>query len=291
MPAMKRLAQFFILLAGAGLVPSALAKKDASPHFSEKIMQAKSVLVICECPRGLAVAERTALQELQRWGRFQIAHQRKEADLVFLFSGNVYLGDLLTRDGPDKRPMSVDTTFMTVVDAKTGENLWSDSRRWGSWRVSHATRELIAEFRAQIEERTKKWALDDVLMCTVSPELTAFAGLTPEEALAKPTVSRIDGSADHLMANLPEAPAFCRQTQLVVGANNKIVGFEVLATPADTMDVHEVLQEGDRFDFEGGRDPKNDHVFFIAQTKDKKLLLRFEVQDHKSALTWVNYAY
>jgi hypothetical protein len=291
---MKRLAQFLLLiLAGAGLPPSAVAKDQGRPALSLKVMGAKSALIVCECPRGLAVAEGRALQELQRWGRFQIVHRRDQADLVFLFSANQYLGDLLTRDGPDKRPVSVDFTIMTVVDPSNGENLWSDSRRWGSWRVDHATRELIAELREQIEEQTKKWTLDDILLCSVNPDLAAFAHLTAEEALAKSDsgVSRMAGSADRLTLNSPVAPEFCKRAQLVVSPDNRIVAFEVLASLADHLDVDEVLRQADRFDFAGGKEPDSDHVYFSAQSKDKKILIRFEVQGHKSVLSSVRYSY
>jgi len=75
---MKRLAQFLVILilAGAGLLPSAVAKKQGRLPLSPKVMQAKSALIVCECPRGMAVAEGRALQELQLWGRFQIVHRR-----------------------------------------------------------------------------------------------------------------------------------------------------------------------------------------------------------------------
>jgi hypothetical protein len=256
-------------------------------------MQAKSALIVCECPRGLAVAEARALHELQLWGRFQIVHHRHEADLVFLFSANEYLGDYLTRDGPDKRPVSVDFTIMTLVAPSTGQKLGSDSRRWGSWRVDHATKELIAELRAQIEEQTKKWTLDDILMCGASPALAGFAHLTADGALAKAEsrVSRIAGSTDHLNLNSPVAPEFCKRAQLVLGPDGKVVAFEVLASQADSLDVTEVLQQADRFDFAGGKDAGSDQVCFSAQSKDKKLLIRFEVQGHTSVPSWVRYSY
>jgi hypothetical protein len=286
---MKRLAQILILLAGAGLLPSAVARKQE--RLSPKVIQAKSALIVCVCPRGMAVAEGRALHELQLWGRFQIVRNRHEADLVLLFSANEYLGDYLTRDGPDERPVSVDFTILTLVDPKTGENLWSDSRRWGSWRVDHATKELIAELREQIEEQTRKWTLDDLLMCGVNPELAAFGHLTAEQALAKPEsgVSRIAGSPDRLTLNSPAAPDFCKQTQLVVSPDNRIVAFEALASRADSLEVTEVLQQADRFDFAGGKDM--DSVYFSAQSKDKKILIRFEVQRRKSVLSWVRYSY
>jgi hypothetical protein len=62
--------------------------------MTPKVMQAKSVMLMCEWPRGLAVAESRALTELQTWGRFQIVLRQQDADLVILSSANRCLGDL-----------------------------------------------------------------------------------------------------------------------------------------------------------------------------------------------------
>ena len=84
---MKRLAQFLVILilVGAGLLPSAVAKKQGRLPLSPKVLQARSALIVCECPRGMAVAEGRALQELQLWGRFQIVNHRDQADLSSCF--------------------------------------------------------------------------------------------------------------------------------------------------------------------------------------------------------------
>jgi hypothetical protein len=138
-------------------------------------MQADSAYVDCVCPRALGAAQETALSELQSWARFKISEDRRHADLVFLFSGNPYLGDYITRDGPDHRPVRIEFTIMTVIDPNTGQTLWTDSRRWGSWRVKGATK----EFREQMESQTKHWSLDDILMCSVTPVYADYAHLAP----------------------------------------------------------------------------------------------------------------
>jgi hypothetical protein len=117
-----------------------------------KVRRAKSVYIDCDaCPRGMAAAWLAAFQELTDWGRFDVTPDPHKADLIFVFSANPYLGDYVTRDGPDKRPVSVDITYMNVVDPHTGRNLWGDSRRWGSLLVPRATRDLITEFKEQLE--------------------------------------------------------------------------------------------------------------------------------------------
>ena len=97
-------------LPGAAKSPT----KASRPLLSPKIMQADTVFLDCTCPRALAAARKRALQQLQQWGRFRLVESLRQADLVFLFSGNKYLGDYLTRDGPDKRPVEIESTIMTV---------------------------------------------------------------------------------------------------------------------------------------------------------------------------------
>jgi EF hand len=125
---------------------------DMFGALSPKVTEAKSVYIVCDaCLRGMAAAKPAASQELADWGRFDVLPNSRNADLVVLFSANPYLGDYGIRDGPDTRPVHVDITYMNVVDPRTGESLWGDSRQWGSWFVSKATKDLIAEFREQLE--------------------------------------------------------------------------------------------------------------------------------------------
>jgi hypothetical protein len=122
------------------------------PDVPPQIRRAKSVAIVCDaCPRGMAKARKAALEELSVWKRYTVVPDPKRADLIFLFSANRYLGDYLTRDSPDLRPVHVAITYMNVVDPRTGENLWGDSERLGSWMVSTATKDLIDELREILE--------------------------------------------------------------------------------------------------------------------------------------------
>jgi hypothetical protein len=141
------------------VVIGTLDEATGTIHVSEmfralppEVTQAKSVYIVCDaCLRGMAEAKPAAFQELADWGRFDVVPNRKKVDLIILFSANPYLGDYITRDGPDTRPVHVDITFMNVIDPRTGESLWGDSRQWGSWFVAKATKDLIVEFREQLE--------------------------------------------------------------------------------------------------------------------------------------------
>jgi hypothetical protein len=143
-------------------VTGTLDKSSGLIHVEEmvralppKVIEAKTVSIYCvPCPRGLAAARLTAFEQLLDWPRFEIVPNPDKADLIFMFSANPYLGDYITRERPDERPVSVDITYMTVVDPNTGDTLWTDSKQWGSMLVGRATRDLIAEFRQQLEEET-----------------------------------------------------------------------------------------------------------------------------------------
>jgi hypothetical protein len=291
---MTRLVQFLVILfCAALLVPAALAKKHDRPPLPAKIMQANSVYVDCVCPRGLAVAREEALQQLQGWGRFQISQNRRETDLVLLFSGNPYLGDYLTRDGPDKRNVSIEFTILTVIDPNTGASLWSDGRRWGSWRVKAATKDLVKELRDQVEGQTTDLSLNDILMCSVAPVYAGFAHLTPEEALAKSDsgTGKATGTPDRLLVASPDAPAFCQHAQFIVGPDHRIVGYEVSATRADDLEIGEVLQRADRFDFSGGKYSDGGKVYMDVRSKDKKIRILFDVDGPKTNLSRVSFFY
>lgn len=117
-----------------------------------KVTEAKSVYIDCDdCLRRMATAKEGALQSLLAWKRFNVLSDPHKADLIFLFSANRYLGDYTTREGPDTRPVRIKITFMDVIDPHTGESLWSDSRRAGSWFVAGAAKDMIAELRGQLE--------------------------------------------------------------------------------------------------------------------------------------------
>ncbi len=284
-----------IICACAIWLPAAAAQQEdgRSPALG-KIKQATSVAIDCSaCPRALAKAGKTAEQELLAWKRFRLVDDPKKADLIFMFSGNPYLGDYLTRKGPDMRPVRIDGAIMTVIDPHTGSELWTDSRRWGSLRVASATRDLIDELRSEMESEAKKWTVDDVFRCSGTPAYQTFAFLTPEAALTKSVagVSRMDDAPDRLRIGSSAAPDFCRRAQLVIGANNKIDGFEVVASQSDTLDVDDILEQADRFEFTSGKDPRTQKVYFTAQTRDKRVAIQFEVQGHRTVLSRVSYAY
>jgi hypothetical protein len=287
---LQLLAVFWSLATFASPAP---AQKNDHPLVPDKIMEANSVYVDCVCPRGLSVAQSTAVEQVKFWGRFQLSNNRHESDLIFLFSGNPYRGDYFTRDGSDTRYVAITTTIMTIIDGTTGKSLWTDSRHWGSWRVKGATKDMIDELRRQMEAQTIRLTLDDILMCSATPVYAGFGHLTEQEALAKSDsgAAQVAAAGNRLTLTSADAPPFCKQAQFVVASDRRISGFQVAVPRADELDINEVLQHADRFSFSGGKFADAGQTYFTARSKDNKLLIEFDVENHRAVLSRVSYFY
>jgi hypothetical protein len=124
---------------------SAADRKKQAP--SPKILSAKTVYFRDET--GDDAVRKGALDELRKWGRFQIVSDREHADLVFVLSSDPYRGGLILLAGGQTASVDVEGhveedaipnyntrspsrfAYMTVVDAATGEKLWSGEHVWG----------------------------------------------------------------------------------------------------------------------------------------------------------------
>jgi hypothetical protein len=66
-------------------------------------------------------------------------------------------GNINTTSNPTyTSPVSVNYTYVTLIDPKTGDNLWSDSKRWGNLYTGFhsATKGLIDELMKRIKEQS-----------------------------------------------------------------------------------------------------------------------------------------
>jgi hypothetical protein len=93
---MKRrlqLATFALIL----FVPSFVAQTKDAPNSRARILAAKSVYF--EDQIGDASVHDEALQQLKKWGRFQIAKDPKEADLIFVLSADPRKGGYVVFSG------------------------------------------------------------------------------------------------------------------------------------------------------------------------------------------------
>jgi hypothetical protein len=164
-PTCLLVAIIFVNFAG---IPVVHAQKGPLP--SAKIRSAESVYF--DDQTGAAAVGKKAVEELRKWGRFRIANDRTEADLVMLLSSDPYTGQKIIVSGGqtgtigpdgDVREDRVPTfgklapvryAYLTVIDPRTGEELWSGSHRWGGLLTgfNSAGERLVKTF----EKETKK---------------------------------------------------------------------------------------------------------------------------------------
>ena len=152
-------------LFGALSAASAADRKKQAP--SPKILSAKTVYFRDET--GADAVGKGALDELRKWGRFQIVTDREHADLVFVLSSDPYRGGLILLGGGQTATVDVEGhveedaianyntrspsrfAYLTVVDAATGEKLWSGEHVWGGLLTGFNSvgGRLIREFEKQ----------------------------------------------------------------------------------------------------------------------------------------------
>jgi hypothetical protein len=144
-----------------------------------------------------------------------------------------------------------------------------------------------------MEEQVKKWTLDQVLECNHTTAYAGYAFLTPDQALAEGAgkVERVPNVTDRLIINSPDVPEFCRRAGLIVGPQNKITGYEVITSEDQALDVADVLEKADQFDFASGKYSNSETSFFTAHRKNDKLTIEFRIEGHRTILSRVTYYY
>ena len=160
---MRTSAHLLVVFILANLIAptSAQGQKQLAP--SPRILSARSVYF--DNRTGVDAVGDKALVQLKKWGRFQIVQDRKQADLIILLSADPYKGGYIIFSGGqtgtiDKnghidedpvpnynRQSPVRDVYLSVIDRKTGENLWSDSHHWGG---------LLTGFNSAGERLVKK---------------------------------------------------------------------------------------------------------------------------------------
>jgi hypothetical protein len=150
-----------VLVALAGT--PCFAGKTHAP-LPEKILNAKTVFI--ENHGGAYIAD-DAYDELKKWGRYEIVTDRSKADLILQFAvdqGSTTSGTTSVYHPPDDKNWggtwshgtthSSSTSYMhlTLLDSKTGEGLYADTRPMG---FRSTARPLVQELRKRIEELGK----------------------------------------------------------------------------------------------------------------------------------------
>lgn len=161
-----------VLLIGAIFAPKFSAKDKDHLPLPPQIAAAKTVYI--DNQSGEAKIGDRAYQEIKKWGRLQVVMDRKQADLIFLLTAREHTGGYVTTGGNQSgtvdssgnvnttsspsytTQVTVGYTFLSVIDPKTGDNLWSASKRWGNLYTGFhsATKGLIEDLRKRIDEQS-----------------------------------------------------------------------------------------------------------------------------------------
>jgi hypothetical protein len=114
---------------------------------SPKILSAKSVYFVNQT--GVEAVGTAAVAQIRKWGRFQVVHDKRTADLILLLSADPYKGGYIIFASGQTGTMDADghieqdrvpnynrlapvrDAYLTVIDPTNGQNLWSDSHVWG----------------------------------------------------------------------------------------------------------------------------------------------------------------
>jgi TonB family protein len=161
-----------VILVAAG--PSQAQNEIANPQV---IVSARTIYF--EDKSGVDAVGKKALAELSNWGRFQIVQDRKNADLILVLSTDPHQGGNLIYSGgqtgtidsqghieEDPAPnynkqAPVRYEYLTVMDAQTGNDLWSASQRWGGLLtgIDSVGERLVKEFEKQLQAAEQRSSL------------------------------------------------------------------------------------------------------------------------------------
>lgn len=185
-----RIVLVYILIAVSAIAAHA---KDKHLPLPPQISTAKTVYI--DNQSGVAKLGDRCYTQVEKWGRFKVVSDPKDADLVFLLSANEYTRGYVTSGGGStstvntsgnveattignqtagtvntsgtvttttqptySQPVTVGYTYLTVIDPKTGNSLWSDSKRWGNLYTGFhsATKGLVDDLMKRINEDSKQ---------------------------------------------------------------------------------------------------------------------------------------
>ncbi len=114
---------------------------------------------------------KNAVAKLKKWGKFKLVDDPKQADVILLLSADPYKnGNIVFASGQtgsvDNGHVTEDPVpnynkqsptryaYLTVIDPKTGDNLWSDSHQWGGLLTGFNS--VGAQLVGELEKQTKR---------------------------------------------------------------------------------------------------------------------------------------
>ena len=140
-PRVSDLASVLIVLTIFLLSPPLAHPNEKRPSLPTSVLSARTVYV--DNQTTSAELQNTAYTELSKWGRFQIVDAPQKADIVLRLSNGNYVKFVPAKgssSASDPKPakqnwMGADeevppgSTRISVIDAKSGNALWSDIRK------------------------------------------------------------------------------------------------------------------------------------------------------------------
>jgi hypothetical protein len=156
----------FLLTGFLAITPARGQKRMAQ---SPQILSAKTVCF--ENQTGSDIVGQNALAQLKKWGKFQLVADPKHADLILLLSADPYKGGNITfasgqTGSVENGHVTQDPVptynkesptryaYLTVIDPKTGANLWSTSHLWGGLLTGFNS--VGARLVKELQTQTKK---------------------------------------------------------------------------------------------------------------------------------------
>lgn len=140
------------------LLSSFALAKDKHAPLPDELIHAKTVYI--DNQSGYADIADRCYDALSKWGRFKVVTNKKDADLIFLFttkevqsvtgasSTEVY-GTTYT----NVQTGTSGATYLYVGNPTSGDILWSQSKPWRNFHSS--TKDIIKNLKERIEEQEK----------------------------------------------------------------------------------------------------------------------------------------
>lgn len=150
---MQRALPILMLVLAVSLPVCALAADTPLPAG---LIQAKKVYIQTALNHAAYVEPRR--DELNKWGRFKVVDDPKDADLVFRLSNRSNSSSQDTDNGQVRGTVRAgDThTVLEVVQPSSGKVLWSEAHSWArSWSPKSARIGVIKQLRRHVDEQEK----------------------------------------------------------------------------------------------------------------------------------------
>jgi hypothetical protein len=157
---MKTLAFLFLAIVAAVLLSGAHSTlaNDKPGSMPATILSAKTLFV--ENQTADAQFQNAAYTELTKWGRFQIVDVPQNADVVLRLSNGNHVRPVSAEEldarmaskAPEEEAVPAGFIRITLVEAKTGNALWSDLKKSNG---SQPPRGMLENLRSAIEQLQK----------------------------------------------------------------------------------------------------------------------------------------